>query len=195
MKHKICFLFLVISCGPLLSFAQKVQAKINMKSSSEKPNEIVYRKGNLLRIKDFEGSEEDGMRAIAMAYSGVNLSYSATIKANEISLTINMYPSFDKGKSWFLEEHKNEKTLAHEQLHFDITVIKACELYRVLKAFPFSKKFEKEIVALQTNYRIKNEEEQDRYDSETNHGINKEKQAEWEEKIKQQLAACADCYE
>lgn len=195
MKQKIWFLIFVFSCGPFLCLAQKVQANINMKSSSEKPNEIVYRKGHLLRIKDFEGSEEDGMRAIAMAYSGVNLSYSAIIKANEISLTINMYPSFDKRRSWFLEKHKNERTLAHEQLHFDITVIKACELYRALKAYSFSKKFESEIVALQTKYKLLNEDEQDRYDSDTNHGINKEKQAEWNEKIKMQLADCSDCYE
>lgn len=195
MKALKFFLFFVLAFCAFGSNAQKVQATVTMKGSSDKTGQIVYRKGHLLRIRDFEGSEEKGMRAIAMTYSGVSLNYSAAIKAEEIFVNINLYPSFDKERSWFLEKHKDERTLAHEQLHFDITVIKACDLYKALKAYSFSRKFEKEIVELQTKYKIQNEELQDLYDAETNNGINKEKQAEWHEKIKKQLADCDDCYE
>jgi hypothetical protein len=188
------WVFVFASCS-FGSYAQKVQAKVAMNSSSDKVGQIVYRKGQLLRIKDFEGSEEKEMRAIAMTYSGVSLNYSAAIKADQIFLNINLCPTFDKEKSWFLEEHKNQRTLDHEQLHFDITVINACALYKALKAFSFSSKFEKEIVELQAKYRTQNEALQDLYDSETNNGIHKEKQAEWYEKIKKQLADCNDCYE
>ena len=195
MKGLGFFLFFMLTFCAFGSYAQKVQATVTMKSSSDKSGQIVYRKGQLLRIKDFEGSEEKGMRAIAMTYSGVSLNYSAAIKSDEIFVNIYLYPSFDKEKSWFLEKHKDERTLAHEQLHFDITVIKACDLYKALKAYSFSKKFENEIVELQTKYKIENEELQDLYDAETNNGINREKQAEWHEKIKKQLEACNDCYE
>lgn len=188
------WVFVFVSCS-FGSYAQKVQAKVTMNSSSDKAGQIVYRKGQLLRIKDFEGSEEKEMRAIAMTYSGVSLSYSAAIRADQIFVNINLCPTFDKEKSWFLEEHKNQRTLDHEQLHFDITVISACALYKALKTFSFSSKFEKEIVELQAKYRTQNEALQDLYDSETNNGIHKEKQAEWYEKIKKQLADCTDCYE
>ena len=50
---------LVISCIPFSSFAQQFRRVfVKMNNSSEKPHEIVYRKGHLLRIKDFEGKED-----------------------------------------------------------------------------------------------------------------------------------------
>lgn len=67
-------------------------------------------------------------------------------------------------------------------------------MFRALQSYSFTQNFEQEIFGLQEKYRKLNEQEQDDYDSESNHGIDKEKQAEWNEKTLKDLANCDDCY-
>ncbi|MES2479734.1 MAG: hypothetical protein V4561_11655 [Bacteroidota bacterium] len=186
--------FLLLSISLSVS-AQKITAKVIMENNSKRKHEIVYRKGTQLSLADFQGDYEEGVDAVAMAYSGVTVNYNAMTKNGQIFLEIRMYASFDKSKSWCLSKSRNERTLAHEQRHFDITAKNACALFRALKSYHFTRSFEQEIFGLQEKYRKKNEEEQDIYDSESNHGINKEKQAEWNENVIKQLDACEDCFE
>lgn len=185
------FLFLLLSFSAL---AQKITVKVIMENSSKRKNEIVYQKGHPLSLSDFQGEYEQGVDAVAMAYSGVTVNYSATTKNDKVFLEIRMYASFDKSKSWCLAKSRNERTLAHEQRHFDITAKNACALFRALQSYSFTQNFEQEIFGLQEKYRKLNEQEQDDYDSESNHGIDKEKQAEWNEKTLKDLANCDDCY-
>lgn len=193
MKAFLSFLlFLLMSLSGL---AQKITAEVIMEKSSKKKHEIVFRKGTQLSLGDFQGAYEEGVDAVAMAYSGVTVNYNAMTKNGHVFLEIRMYASFDKTKSWCLAKSRNERTLAHEQRHFDITAKNACALFRALKSYHFTRNFEQEIFGLQEKYRKMNEEEQDVYDSESNHGINKEKQAEWNENVLKHLEACDDCYE
>lgn len=192
MKTYIPFvLFLLVA---LSTSAQKITAKVIMEKSSKRKNEIVYRKDEPLSLSDFQGDYEEGVDAVAMAYSGVTVNYGAMTKNGHVFLEIRMYASFDKSKSWCLLKSRNERTLAHEQRHFDITAKNACALFRALQSYPYTRNFEQEIFGLQEKYRKLNEQEQDVYDSESNHGIDKEKQAEWNEKIVRELASCDDCY-
>lgn len=178
----------------LSTSAQKITAKVIMEKSSKRKNEIVYRKDEPLSLSDFQGDYEEGVDAVAMAYSGVTVNYGAMTKNGNVFLEIRMYASFDKSKSWCLLKSRNERTLAHEQRHFDITAKNACALFRALQSYSYTRNFEQEIFGLQEKYRKLNEQEQDVYDSESNHGIDKEKQAEWNEKIAKDLAGCDDCY-
>lgn len=195
MQLKVIIFFVLYVASWQYSFAQRIVTTIIMENKSDKGTEVVYRSGKQLSLSDFQAEVDLSMHAVAMAYSGVTLKYQAYSKKGELNLEIRLYPSFDKSKSWCLSKAKNEWTLAHEQRHFDITVINACALYRALQQKIFSKDFEKEIAEIQNKYRRINEEEQDQYDSETNHGINKVKQAEWNEYIIRRLAECKDCYE
>jgi hypothetical protein len=178
------------------SFAQqKIVTNVTMETGSEKKNEIVYRKGTQLTLSDFQGDEEPNMNAVAMAYSGISVRYSGSMQKGLIVLNIKMYASFDKSRSWCLPGSRNEKTLAHEQRHFDITALSACELYRELQHYPFTKNFDREIQELQRKYRERNEAEQDQYDTEANHGINTDIQEEWNQKIINAIDNCSDCYQ
>lgn len=194
MNLKIVLIGLYFFLCSQNTFAQHVEAKIIMENNSSNVNEIVYHKGLKLKQSDFQGEVEQGMNAIAMAYSGVSLKYGGMTKRGNILIEIRLYPSFDKSTSWCMAEHRNETVLEHEQRHFDITVINACKLFRVLQSYSFTKNFEQEIVQLQNKYKRLNEEEQDIYDDATNHGINKEIQEEWNHKIIKELAECSDCY-
>ncbi|MCC6185706.1 MAG: DUF922 domain-containing protein [Chitinophagaceae bacterium] len=194
MNTKYFFLIILSICFATSVVAQRIEATIIMESRSNNPNELIYKKGMQLKLSDFQGPVEAGMHAIAMAYTGVSLQYSGSNKNGMLNLKIQLYTSFDKSRSWCMEQHKDDWTLAHEQRHFDITVINACMLYRALSSFSFSKNFEKEIAEMQTKYRVKNEQEQDEYDKATNHGINKEEQVAWNKKISETLSQCDDCF-
>lgn len=193
LSRSLCFLFVLLLFVERLA-AQNFEVKVVMKQSSAQPNEIVYRKGLQLTLADFQGEYEPGMNAIAMAYSGVALQFKAYTKGATTYIEIEMYPSFDKRRSWCLAAHRNAYTLEHEQRHFDITALSACALYQRLKTYPFTKDFQQEILRIKEAHVRDNEAEQDRYDQETNHGILRDKQAQWNEKIKKGLAEASDCF-
>lgn len=192
MKWFRIFVLIFLS-GQSLFAQQIVTATVAMERSSDQPNEIVYRKNTRLRLSDFQGTPEVKTNEVALAYSGVTVRYSGSVKKGQIMLNIKLYAVFDRSKSWCLAKAKNDWTLAHEQRHFDITAINACRLYRALKDFSFTKNFEQEIKELQKKFQQLNEEEQDQYDKATNHGINKEAQEEWNQKIIKTLEDYSDC--
>lgn len=192
MKWFRIFVLIFLS-GQSLFAQQIVTATVTMERSSDQPNEIVYRKNTRLRLSDFQGSPEVKTNEVALAYSGVTIRYSGSVKKGQIMLNIKLYAVFDRSKSWCLAKAKNDWTLAHEQRHFDITAINACRLYRALKEFSFTKNFEQEIKELQKKFQQLNEEEQDQYDKATNHGINKTDQEEWNQKIIKTLEGYSDC--
>ncbi|MDI9319095.1 MAG: DUF922 domain-containing protein [Phycisphaerales bacterium] len=193
MKWFRIFLLIFLSGQSIL--AQRIiTATVAMEKISDKPKEIVYRKNTRLSLSDFLGNPEVRTNEVALAYSGVSLRYSGSIKKGQIMLDIKLYAVFDRSKSWCLEKAKNDWTLAHEQRHFDITAINACRLYRALKDFSFTQNFEQEIKELQKKFQQLNEENQDEYDEATHHGINKLAQEEWNQKIIKTLEEYSDCF-
>ena len=193
MKWFRIFVLIFLSGQNLLA-QQIVTATVAMELSSDEPNEIVYRKNTRLSLSDFQGTPEVKTNEVALAYSGVTIRYSGSVKKGQIMLNIKLYAVFDRSKSWCLAKAKNDWTLAHEQRHFDITAINACRLYRALKEFSFSQNFEQEIKELQKKFQQLNEKEQDEYDEATHHGINKAAQEEWNQKIIKTLEEYSDCF-
>lgn len=86
---------------------------------------------------------------------------------------------FEKQNSWYIPKYKANDVLQHEQLHFDITEVYARKLQYKIDTMknPCDKS------AVVSVYQI-NEKEfmafTKKYDIETSHGVNKQKQAEWE---------------
>jgi hypothetical protein len=141
-----------------------------------------------LTISDF-AAEPDGMtKALAITYSGFALRSQTQNENGVSSAVINLFPYFDKTKSWMKKDGKNEYVLAHEQLHFDITALKCFELLAFLKQHTFNlKSFQEDVAALQKKFLKETEQLQAQYDKETQHGMLKAKQKEWEQKIKEEL--------
>jgi hypothetical protein len=109
--------------------------------------------------------------ALGMAYQIKNgkLTYQVTCK-------------FSKNKSWGLV--KTPYILAHEQGHFDITEIFARKLYQALQGYPLNRAtFAKDINAIYETVVEAKEAFQAAYDGETDHSRNRNKQAEWLERI------------
>jgi len=148
-----------------------------------KGDTIIWNKNYKLNWNDFKGKVRVNTY---MAESNCIFTYRAEpITTNRIlTLHIRMNACFDRNTSWVKEGEQKDALLRHEQLHFDI-----CELHiRNLKKLISETKldameFDKQIQLLFDKEWEIYQSEQQRYDDETEHGINKEKQDAWESRI------------
>ncbi len=93
-------------------------------------------------------------------------------------LTYRIQSLFSKTRSWGL--HKSVYILSHEQGHFDIAEIFARKLHKRMSEYIFNKRtYQKDLDRIYNDIVDEKSAFQNRYDKETNHSINKEKQAEW----------------
>ena len=87
--------------------------------------EIRWSPERRLRIRDFRSAER--VRGLsAEASTGIGAASSAEPDRRHFRITIRSF--FDPCASWMRESERNAYTLAHEQLHFDITELHARKL-------------------------------------------------------------------
>jgi len=103
--------------------------------------------------------------------------------------TFKLYVKFDKQKSWSKPEEQNDNLLKHEQGHFDIYEIYGRIIMKRLKeAKVFSSdKFSERVQKIFNKAFDELQKFQQKYDSETKHSKDKEKQAEWNKKLENML--------
>jgi hypothetical protein len=134
------------------------------------------------------GTPDDMSIAGAITYSGIQIKYNYQTFNRHKMVNVTVVPYFHKTNSWWRANHSTEQLLAHEQLHFDITALAACELVKTLKTTAFTPdNFTKELEAIQKKTEKDRSKMQQQYDRETNHSLIKAKQADWERSIKDQL--------
>ncbi|GAB3848896.1 hypothetical protein GCM10028822_12470 [Hymenobacter terrigena] len=140
-----------------------------------------------LTMADFQGHPGPSDRLAALT--------SADIKSNaacrDFVFSATVTASFDPNTSWFQNPKlASEALLRHEQLHFDITEAYARLMRQKLAAFaakadcnklqPAFNNVTKAVYAAWDN-------EQNRYDQETGHGLNAVRQAAWEKQTQLKL--------
>ncbi|MBS1771781.1 MAG: DUF922 domain-containing protein [Bacteroidetes bacterium] len=161
---------------------QKTNIQVIMLTASEDADLIYFDKNVPLKISDFAGTPDDLSLAAALTFSGINMKYERSTNGHSTSYKITIAPYFDKTRSWC--KKKIPGVLNHEQMHFNITAIKAYELSKAIQSYTFTNEnFEKEINALFKKYDSENGKMQQQYDKETSHGQKADKQKEWNEKI------------
>jgi len=96
----------------------------------------------------------------------------------------------DKDKSWIKKEYLDaadpalkDALLNHEKGHLAISLKWHRKLQQTFSDFKFSKRVRIEMDSLYNIVRENADEENERYDRETNHMLNVDKQAQWEQKI------------
>jgi predicted secreted Zn-dependent protease len=95
---------------------------------------------------------------------------------------------FYKNTSWVISDKKSDYILNHEQLHFDLAEVYSRKYRKALQAAKL------ELGNMQQAETIFNRvysdfvKRQERYDNETEHGINTVKQGEWNAIIEIELA-------
>jgi hypothetical protein len=147
------------------------------------PDDVIHwKERSKLSWADYQGKADPDAGAAASTATFLGVEYN--FKDGNFGYTITC--SFSKSKSWGL--HKNDYILAHEQGHFDIAEIFARQLHKNLKAYVFDKKnYQSDLRKIYEDITAVKEAMQNKYDGETDHSINKEKQAEWQEKIGKEL--------
>src|SRR4029077_1801867 len=105
------------------------KVEVSVEQDLDDPDIISYSTKRPLTLDDFQGKPVESGNAAAVTYSVVFLKYSSAHTAsNETIVDVYVLANFNKIKSWCRKESWNKETLEHEQLHFDISAIKACEL-------------------------------------------------------------------
>lgn len=165
----------------------EVIADVVITDALSERNEVSFTQ-SALNWDDFKGKPDKNSEWTAMTYSGIKLRYEYKRKNDQYTVTIMLYPYMDKTRSWYREEGYNDYTLAHEQRHFDITILVTKQLARELRQMSYSPKtFTKQINKIHGEYLEKLRQMQDQYDEQTKHGMNKSRQQMWDKKIETEL--------
>lgn len=143
---------------------------------NEKPGERP------LAWSDFTGTPVDNDQYLAFTnwkieyvYSGIGLE-DDSVYIDGLKVTLK----FVGEKSWVKEGKGTDDLLKHEQGHFDIGRLCQLEMLAYVKTTTFDKyEFKTQLKEIFKNSFEKYRALGKKYDEETNHGINKEKQEEW----------------
>ena len=141
---------------------------------------------------DFKGKVPTGEPSAATTASGISYTYSANLLHHEVHLDFEVNAYFYPNESWYKPELCNENTLAHEQLHFDITEVFARKMREKLRRTSFSDDVKAEVRKIYSDILRGLQQYQERYDWETNFSRNREKQLEWNLKIAEALQEVAE---
>jgi len=195
MKHYLrlvihCSLFVTIFMFTRTICTAQVKVNVEINRNPSEPNLLIYSKQRPLTLEDFKGQADDMSKSVvANTTTSLEIGRSSETVNNKVTLNVTLGIYFDKNKSWCKPEGHSKSTLAHEQIHFDIAVLKACELYNKIKSYSFSAaNYGKELDLLHKKAQIDTKQEQDDYDNETSHGTIPTEQKKWSDKIKQQIA-------
>lgn len=148
-------------------------------------NVVIWNERHPLQWIDFEGNVKTSSDFDAESFAEVKYDYTFISPKN---FSFDVYASFNKNTSWCRKEYQSPELLKHEQVHFDIAELYAKRLQEVFDHFTYSKNFANEILQIFEQKKTEYHSMQMRYDDETNHSRNKQRQSEWEAFIKDLLA-------
>ena len=171
MKYILKYFLLFFLLAPSALFAQSNDEELLDWSASRKLSWADYKANP---------KPESDAAASTTTYLGIDYNISST------SFSYRIQSRFSKTRSWGL--HKTDYILSHEQGHFDIAEIFARKLNKKMSEYSFNKRtYQQDLNKIYHDILDEKEKMQNDYDKETNHSINKEKQAEWLKKIKAKL--------
>ena len=146
----------------------------------------LWKADQKLKWSDFQGKSYPEMDEKAMTTSSVEYSYSATGSTFKYEVLCKFFPKL----SWKQQDTElNDYMLQHEQTHFDITELYARLMRKRLSEEVKTAKDISKIPAIGQEITLQWQKEQKKYDKETNHSINTDKQIEWNASIQKRLDA------
>ncbi len=156
---------------------------------------VVYSGNTPLQLSDFRGKPDNYLPASAATYSAIDLKFYSETRFGQVRVSVTVTSLFDKARSWCRPASRNERTLEHEQRHFGITSLKACELVTQLSNYTFSATdYTNEIDRMYRQKQKETEQMQDQYDAETGHGQIVTMQEKWDKMVRELLEK-QPCYQ
>ena len=169
---KILFVFILFS-GVKIAEAQSLKKLLK--------DTLIWSATDTLQMEDFQGKVKrntGGQTSSALYYY---------MKEMDGTLKLVVEALFIKKKSALLEN--SAYALKHEQGHFDLTEIAARRLRKLIAEKDWTKVKNMGDVVKKMYVRVYNEwtREQDKYDNETQHGLNAARQEIWNAKLAAEL--------
>ncbi|RAK63514.1 hypothetical protein DLM85_21165 [Hymenobacter edaphi] len=136
---------------------------------------------------DFKGRPNTGDPLHALTTANIG----AQIGCQDYVFSANVQATFTPTESWVKSPHTESAALLHhEQVHFDLTEVHARQLRQKLKTLKFDCEHLQPAFNNVMKVAIANwQREQQRYDVDTNHGLNLIKQKTWDDQVLQRLTA------
>jgi hypothetical protein len=150
-------------------------------------NTIGYDFDRHLRLADFQKRPPKNSGQIqAATASGIYFEMDTETFNGKKQHFVKVAPVFQKLESWFKKSSDEAYVLLHEQKHFDITAIKAFELVDSLNLI--NGNVSQDHITAVFNYFVQLEKQmQMDYDRQTLNGRDRQMQAEWNQKIDDQI--------
>lgn len=140
-----------------------------------------------LKWSDFRGSSKPGS-FMAQSYCQYGYRIEPSVENGILYLDINMNAFLDRNSSWVRKEGRNDTLLAHEQLHFDICELNVRMLKNRIRMTDLDiMEFESQIKSAFEKTYSEYQEQQNRYDDETEHGVIYDSQFKWQNSIEDSL--------
>ena len=175
----------------LFLFASVLLLALASFSPPQKPDQLPYDSQRPLTWDDFRPRVIVPIAGYkAYTWSGIAIDLSS----DDQGIHISTYSYFVPSESWVEKDAGTPELLRHEQGHFDLTELYTRELRQLLE--PYQNMDVSEFVrgdGQATVQRLYDETfdrmnaEQDRYDKETGHSVNREKQQAWDADIARRL--------
>lgn len=144
---------------------------------------------NKLTWADFKGKPNPNQaQHVASVRSGITYRWSYEAKEDKIKLDFDVFSNFYPQHSWVVSGEETPDLLKHEQLHFDISELYARKLRTAFKAYVPMRNIRRDLTRIYQKIEMERKRTQLLYDRETNHGLQKEAQQEWEIRIATELA-------
>jgi hypothetical protein len=174
---KIAFAFVLLLSQ--VAFAQR--SDITPKIKKLRNDTIVWRADSLLTKDDFKSKSKGA--ALGFTASGIFLYPSE----NGGALVFYVEAIFMKSKSYITKY--SDYVLKHEQLHFDVCELYARKLRQKISETDFKKvrNVQQIIQNMYTRNMQEFSKEQEKYDKDTEHGLNAAKQQVWVDDIHKRL--------
>lgn len=149
---------------------------------------IPWRENQKLSWEDFQGTPVRSAGFVASTGTGIDFKFSFVIEGKDVKVTYTVESFFNPQQSWYIPEKVSQNVLNHEQAHFDISELHAGILRKNLDKRKFTKNVKNEIESIFLKVEAQRKAMQKKFDAETDHSRNVEKEKIWEEKIAKQLA-------
>ncbi|HEY9178206.1 MAG TPA: hypothetical protein VIN07_10965 [Flavipsychrobacter sp.] len=177
-----------------ISAEPTVTVQVAMSGLSEQKTHIAYSKNRKLFITDFEAEPDDASIGAAATLSGIGMKIQASSLRKNTNVNVILTVYFDRARSWMKDNGKNVTTLQHEQLHFDITALKACMLKQQIEKAEFSPaNYKQQLRDMLAKVQEETGDMQNMYDLETEHGTIIDKQEDWTRRI-EEMKRNQTCY-
>jgi len=137
---------------------------------------------------DFRGTPAREGGYVASTNSGISFSYSIKQDQNGWSLDYTVRSNFYPNRSWYLPEFADAYILAHEQTHFDISELHARKFREQLSEVVAYSKVKDQIDGLYAQIEQQRRDMQQQYDLQTDHSKIREKEYQWRDLVRAQLA-------